>query len=307
MINAFCILLLFIPAKFTVIFSYVCSHLCTALRECQMGWLADDLENTDPGTITLKKEDAYISDKDKMNALYESLITQNDKIKTLENEKAELQKQNADTTDSDKKLAEYCTNAGITQDEILDFIKALPALNESDSTDGRFVTRIGSVESNIELQRQVSLHDPEQDIIAAIAKLVAQDTIYYMIGKESSYVSTAQRYQETMRVVVEYMSTGKHATFMRLVNQVPMSNMNGYQTLFGIADALFEGEEITWGRITALYAFGAWVAKTSKNIELAELIISFLGYYVSKKLAPWIKVNGGWVSKSNVILIVDIR
>ena len=307
MINVFCILLLFIPAKFTVIFSYVCSHLCTALRECKMGWLADDLENTDPGTITLKKEDAYMSDKDKMNALYESLIMQNDKIKTLENEKAELQKQNADTTVSDKKLAEYFNNADSKQDEILDFIKALPALNGSDSTDGRFVTRIGSVESNFELQKQVSLHNPEQDNIAAIAKHVAQDTIYYMIGKESSYVSTAQRYQETMRAVVKYMSTGKHATFMRLVNQVPVSNRNGFQALFGIADALFEGKEITWGRITALYAFGAWVAETSKSDELVELIISFLGYYVSKKLAPWIEVNGGWVSKSNVILIVDIR
>ena len=183
----------------------------------------------------------------------------------------------------------------------MDSIKSLLFKKGPDCLDsGGFGWHVG--QSNTELQRQVSSPDPESDMIAAVSKLIARDTVFYIFGKEEPYSSSAQRYQETMRNVVNLLSTGKHATFMRLVNQMPFSEINGYQTLFSIADALFEGDDVNWGRITALYAFCAWAAKSSGKIELAEVIISFLGYYVSRKIGSWIKGNGGWVSTCNEIV-----
>ena len=88
-------------------------------------------------------------------------------------------------------------------------IKTLPTPKQNDSASIKDVARIDSI-SNTEFKTHVSLHDPQNDDkISHIAKLIAQNSIYHMIGKNPLYDSTVQQYQNIYLFIFifEFMGT----------------------------------------------------------------------------------------------------
>jgi len=64
-----------------------------------------------------------------------------------------------------------------------------------------------------------------------------------------------------------------------------------------IFNYLIQNDNITWGKILTIFAFSTFIAK--KHSEIADRIACVTGQYVVKKLTPWIKDHGGWVSLKN--------
>ena len=68
----------------------------------------------------------------------------------------------------------------------MDSIKSLLFKKGPDCLDsGGFGSHVG--QSNTELQRQVSSPDPESDMIAAVSKLIARDTVFYIFTCKSNF------------------------------------------------------------------------------------------------------------------------
>jgi hypothetical protein len=61
-----------------------------------------------------------------------------------------------------------------------------------------------------------------------------------------------------------------------------------------IFNNLIQNNDITWGKIITIYAFSTFIAR--KHSDIADRIAFVTGQYIVKKLTPWIKDHGGWVS-----------
>jgi len=61
-----------------------------------------------------------------------------------------------------------------------------------------------------------------------------------------------------------------------------------------IFNSLIQNNNITWGKIITILAFSTFIAR--KHSDIADRIAFVTGQYVVKKLTPWIKDHGGWVS-----------
>ena len=65
-----------------------------------------------------------------------------------------------------------------------------------------------------------------------------------------------------------------------------------------LAEELFVNREVTWGKIIALFAFGARLAQHCSQHGLEDLVFdiaTLLSQYAVDKLTPFLREHGGWV------------
>ncbi len=68
-----------------------------------------------------------------------------------------------------------------------------------------------------------------------------------------------------------------------------------------LAEELFVRDVITWGKIVALFAFGARLAQHCGQNGLGDLVFdiaTILAQFAVDRLTPFLKEHGGWVRKS---------
>jgi len=66
-----------------------------------------------------------------------------------------------------------------------------------------------------------------------------------------------------------------------------------------LAEELFVERNVTWGKIVALFAFGARLAQHCNQNGLSDLVFdiaTLLSQYAVDKLTPFLREHGGWVS-----------
>jgi len=67
-----------------------------------------------------------------------------------------------------------------------------------------------------------------------------------------------------------------------------------------VAEELFVQNEISWGKIVALFAFGARLAQhCSDNLGMNDLVFDIatnLADFAVRKLTPFLRQNGGWAT-----------
>ncbi len=71
---------------------------------------------------------------------------------------------------------------------------------------------------------------------------------------------------------------------------------------FQLAEELFVAREVTWGKIVALFAFGARLAQHCSQNDLGDLVFdiaTLLAQYSVDKLTPFLREHGGWVGSQN--------
>ncbi len=65
-----------------------------------------------------------------------------------------------------------------------------------------------------------------------------------------------------------------------------------------LAEELFVAREVTWGKIIALFAFGARLAQHCSQNNLGDMVFdiaTLLAQYAVDKLTPFLRDHGGWV------------
>lgn len=122
------------------------------------------------------------------------------------------------------------------------------------------------------------------------------------------------RYCSTLRRTVKELSDRHDLVFKGMVSRLKPDETNAFPTFVIVADEIFDDGQVNWGRIVAVYAFAARLAKyyidnnkkdqsetdkindsySSKSIQYQKKIALFVGKYVANKLGKWILDNGGW-------------
>ena len=151
------------------------------------------------------------------------------------------------------------------------------------------------------------------DHVRREAELMAEDVVLNMCDKNSKH--PPNRYCKTIRRTVKEMSDRHDIVYNGMVNRLRPDENNTFQIFVIVSDEIFADGQVNWGRIVAVYAFGARLAKyyTDNNIIESERIIgvnndpasshsmsyqkkiaSFVGKYVANKLGKWVLDHGGW-------------
>jgi len=79
-----------------------------------------------------------------------------------------------------------------------------------------------------------------------------------------------------------------------------------------VVDEMFADGQYNWGRVVTIYAFAGWLARycccghacdasavgnsSVRDVEPARLMAACAGDFVARRLSPWVRKQGGWVS-----------
>jgi hypothetical protein len=141
-------------------------------------------------------------------------------------------------------------------------------------------------------------HDKIVDPVVAKGVSLAQNVVLHLIGE--SNVHLIQRDQLSlclMNSVVEVLE--KHAIlFTSFAKRLARTPEKTSEALLGVCDELFQNNSVTWSRIVCLYALAGRLALyfEEKNMHrLARSIPQHMTRCIARKVAPFVKRNGGWV------------
>ena len=136
-------------------------------------------------------------------------------------------------------------------------------------------------------------NDEKERRLRQEAHLLARDLVTYRIGKASSPVTGTA---STMRRISDELEE-KHTTLLNnMCNQLNSQHGSTHTKFVQVADEVFH-DGVNWGRIVAVFTFGAKLAEHYERIgaqENVEEVIEWIGSYISS-LSDWIHNHGGWV------------
>lgn len=139
-----------------------------------------------------------------------------------------------------------------------------------------------------------------------IARALSADIVNYVCGNNKKMPN---RYARTLRRTVDELTQRHCILFNGMVNKLNLDEETGYRTFTNIIDEMFSDKHYNWGRIVAVYAFAARLAKycVDENMnDYCPQIATYLGDYVAENLAEWIAEHGGWVSNTGNLIHFDI-
>lgn len=143
-------------------------------------------------------------------------------------------------------------------------------------------SRLSHQDSDNEEIRRVSLE----------AHLLAQDLVKYRIGKGSP---PPTRSAAILRKLADELEE-RHATVLaNMCSRLNVLNGSAHTKFVQVADEVFR-DGVNWGRIVAIFAFGAKLAQYCMGNGLqqdVDEIIDWVGNYISS-LSEWICTHGGW-------------
>ena len=135
-----------------------------------------------------------------------------------------------------------------------------------------------------------------------IARVLSVDIVNYACGNSKKMPN---RYARTLRRTVDELTQRHCILFNGMVNKLNLDEETGYRTFTNIINEMFSDKHYNWGRIVAVYAFAARLARycVDENMnDYCPQIATYLGDYVAEHLAEWIAENGGWVSNTCEII-----
>ncbi|KAK3875273.1 hypothetical protein Pcinc_019871 [Petrolisthes cinctipes] len=108
--------------------------------------------------------------------------------------------------------------------------------------------------------------------------------------------------EATLLRCVRLMMSRHEILLKGMMKRLGVTRETGYVTFVGMANQLFEIDAegkvmVTWGRIIALYAFGARLAMYCQEKEIKDFcgtIAFFLGTYAAEVVTPFVIKSGGW-------------
>ncbi|XP_029010943.1 bcl-2-like protein 1 isoform X2 [Betta splendens] len=84
--------------------------------------------------------------------------------------------------------------------------------------------------------------------------------------------------------------------FSDLHNQLHITPATAYQSFENVMDEVFR-DDVNWGRIVGLFAFGGALCVECVEKEMSPLvgrIVEWMTVYLDNHIQPWIQSHGGW-------------
>ena len=145
-------------------------------------------------------------------------------------------------------------------------------------------------------QETVSTTNEEMRRIREEAQSLAHDLVSYGIGKVTP---PPTRTAANLRRLSDELEDRHSVVLSDMCNRLNVVHGTMQTKFVQVADEVFR-DGVNWGRIVAIFAFGAKLAQhciRNGVQEDVDEIILWVGNYISS-LSPWIFSNGGWVSLS---------
>lgn len=127
------------------------------------------------------------------------------------------------------------------------------------------------------------------------ARNLAHDLVSYRIGKGTPPPTRAAA---ILRRLSDELEDRHSVVLSSMCNRLNVVNGSAQTKFVQVADEVFR-DGVNWGRIVAIFAFGAKLAQYCMGNGLQQdidEIIAWVGNYIST-LSPWICAHGGWVSR----------
>ncbi|CAG5128051.1 unnamed protein product [Candidula unifasciata] len=199
-------------------------------------------------------------------------------------------------------------------------VKRLMATNSSKNLFAQVTQRLGVLSltgqglneiSKVTEEGTQTYSNSPLDQVRRDAELMAKDVV--VTFGETNPKKPPNRYCKTLRRTVKELSDRHDLVFKGMVARLKLDETNAFPTFVMVADEIFDDGQVNWGRIVAVYAFAARLAKyhsdniynvdklsssqqedENKLISYKKKIALFVGKYVANKLGQWILDHGGW-------------
>lgn len=135
----------------------------------------------------------------------------------------------------------------------------------------------------------------EMHRIGEKARSLARDLISYRVGSVNA--PPPSRTALILRRLTDGLEDSHSAVLANMCNRLNVLSGTARSKFVQVADEVFR-DGINWGRIVAVYAFGAklsqYCMRNGLEEDVAEVVL-WLGNYISG-LSAWIQAQGGWPS-----------
>ena len=146
---------------------------------------------------------------------------------------------------------------------------------------------------------------PETIRITAIE--LATDIVYYVSGVRKG--KAPSKHASTLRRTVQEMHIKHEILYKGMMNKLQITENSAYPVFTNVSNEIFRDNQINWGRLVSVFAFGAKIAKylcennnQQCHTRMLNKLAKFLGNYVAEKLGGWISEQGGWVGFAILLL-----
>lgn len=102
-----------------------------------------------------------------------------------------------------------------------------------------------------------------------------------------------------LRSLATHMEAEYPDLFETACTKLDFTASTAHVTFNSVAKEIFQGGNVNWGRIVALFTFGGVVAHhfvETGQIEMVHRVAEWIPNFIAGNLLPWIMENGGWVS-----------
>ena len=272
---------------------------CAALREAGYDHVVRTLDETDVGNVRVESEDQldhFLKEESMIAEFQRRLWNVTEMLERYKRDVDEL-KEKLKTKEEFQKsyaaLEKEIIENGYTEEFVIECLKEYMTNAQRDYPDSgqRIVVnhRPISVDSQSKCKQE----------IGRIAIELSNDIVQLMTAPATKVLPEPNKYAKTMRQTVRLMTKDKEEVFQSFTEKLSLTEANGFGVLKQVADEVFGVDEVNWGRIVALYAFGGFVARNAcenKMTSIANYTGEYLGKYVARNLSDWIEKRGGWVS-----------
>ncbi|XP_061908604.1 bcl-2-like protein 1 [Entelurus aequoreus] len=114
--------------------------------------------------------------------------------------------------------------------------------------------------------------------------------------REASSATGLDAVKEALRDSANEFELRYAHAFSDLHNQLHITPATAYQSFENVMDEVFR-DDVNWGRIVGLFAFGGALCVECMEKEMSHLvgrIIEWMTVYLDLHIQPWIESQGGW-------------
>ena len=152
------------------------------------------------------------------------------------------------------------------------------------------------------------MNDLEDQICVDTARL-AYFAVYHILGDSQNTVSSSRtsRVETCLRSCVLKMLERHEIVFNGMMSRLKIDrSVDLRQGISETAQELFK-DDISWSKIVALFAYGARLGQYCRDNDLHDLVENIaenLADFANDRLTPFVRAEGGWVSRNNLICLL---
>lgn len=167
--------------------------------------------------------------------------------------------------------------------------------SEADSVMDRLTRSVGRL---FTMEKRDRGTQTAKDPMTLETEKLAFDIVFFAMGKRNA--NSGDDVMRCMRHCVSKMLDRHSIVFNGMMNRLRVDRNSDLKIGFNqLAEELFVAREVTWGKIVALFAFGARLAQHCSQNDLGDLVFdiaTLLAQYSVDKLTPFLREHGGWAT-----------